>query len=508
VSIDFAARFQRLFKKAVARSLWILNIVFLVAQIDSLCFCDVAFPAPDHLKSLHFLQTLLTRCDAHMCRCQPRVPSQFANTRQTCWFRAWTTSSSRRCSVFDSTLGFPGEGPGDEHKNAGAGSASLPASNATGKNQLREHLKFAVPSSQRVDELIARASALRYTIDGSLIVLVGPAAYTIDKVRDISDDSGDDSDVDHDTNPWAGQAAAKRIAFNCEFSDIAALADLLLAKPKARIAILLQNTLNLEHFSLLVVDQTHFSGALFDGWRQDDVERQAVEVVVALSLALHCVNNQRWLYAANPSVTPVEQVAQLPLDQRYLSLFHAFNTVRCVAKQLFTQGHFSLDVIKHVHAAHVPMCARQMLDCASSVSASHTAAAQSASTMPPVAQSPLPQKAREPGAQYARVKQSPQPPAAQVQAIPAPPRVQSAAALPIAPPARVQAASALAPLILPPSPRMQPVVAAVVLPQARVQPAQAQPPPQVQPVAVQLRVPPAPPSSPARGMFRACLHEH
>lgn len=74
-----------------------------------------------------------------------------------------------------------------------------------------------MPSSQRVDELIARASALRYTVDGSLIVLVGPAAYTIDKVREISDDSGDDSDGDDDTNPWAVQAAAKRIAFNCEF---------------------------------------------------------------------------------------------------------------------------------------------------------------------------------------------------------------------------------------------------------------------------------------------------
>jgi hypothetical protein len=383
-----------------------------------------------------------------------RTSSDRAVQTNTSTVAAWTTSSSRRCCGFDSTLGFPGEGPGDEHKNAGAGSASLASSNATGNNQLR--LKFAVPSSQRVDELIARASALRYTFDGSLIVLVGPAAYAIDKVLELSDGSGDDSDGDDDTNPWAGQAAAKRIAFNCEFSDIAALAESLLAKPKAQIAILLQNTLNLEHFSLLVVDQTQFSGALFDGWRQDDVERQAVAVVVALSLALHCVNNQRWPYAPNPSVTPVEQVAQLPLDQRYLALFHAFNTVRCVSKQLYTQGHFSLDVIKHVHAAHVPLCARQMLDCAmpaSSVSAPHTAAVQSASAMPPVAQSPLPQKAHEPGAQYADVKQSPQSPAAQVQAITAPPQNHSAAALPIAPPASEQ-------------------------------------------------------SSPARGIFRAWLHEH
>jgi hypothetical protein len=92
----------------------------------------------------------------------------------------------------------------DEHKNGEA----EPASNATGKNQLREHLKFAVPSSQRVDELIARASALRYTIDDSLIVLVGPAAYTIDKVRELSDDSGDDSD---ESLGWPGCRQADRV---------------------------------------------------------------------------------------------------------------------------------------------------------------------------------------------------------------------------------------------------------------------------------------------------------
>ena len=90
------------------------------------------------------------------------------------WYRPSTRTASRLGYNFDSTLGFPGEGPGGDEVKA---------------------IPLQVPTAKQVDELIKRAIASRY-IDPTWLVVLGPSAFDIAELPALADSDDDDSDGD------------------------------------------------------------------------------------------------------------------------------------------------------------------------------------------------------------------------------------------------------------------------------------------------------------------------